>query len=228
MKYDEVIEQTKTLTNNEDYTNVNIDVNNFDMSSYEYTTEDDITDKEIKYVEGVIRRSNEYKRYINYLRTELDISSDAILKNIDVKDTPVGFEMHHHPFNLYTIVYSIMKFMISTEQHVTIYDICEKVMYEHYAGNIGMVGLTSTGHELAHSRSILIPWSEVYGNPSIFVDKYKDCISPEALAYYEEAITITDVQANIKNSETYDKNILKYNIAYNHDTVEVIKEDDSK
>lgn len=193
-----------------------ININDFDLSDFEYTDIEDIDDKEMKFIESVIRNSYEYKAYIKYLKDELEITHDSFL-NIDIQNTPVSLEFHHYPFNLYTIVDAILKHQMAVDTKCNIYTLGEIVMKEHYLGNIGLVPVVTTMHELSHSGGIKIPLSKVYGKYQNFIDKYYDSIRPDAIKAYED-IKNSDINSiNESNKAKIKKSVVKYNITYEHD-----------
>ena len=58
----------------------------------------------IKAVERIVRSSIEYKQYIQFLKTEIDMTECSYFKNISNKNNPkVSIEIHHEPFTLFDI-----------------------------------------------------------------------------------------------------------------------------
>ena len=220
MNYDDIENQVKPDIF-EDSTNVDISISDFDISAYHYHDIDDITEKEMKYLENtIIRSSYVYKEYINYLKTELDINTCTILTGLNTKELGISLEFHHYPFNLYTIANTIMKYLLAKNGEVSSLELGEKVMEEHYLGNIGLVPLTKTAHELWHSGNLRIPFANVYGNYERFIEKYKDFIDPESLQSYEEYKKLKPAECEIFNRNKLSKNIIKYNVEYNHEEKE--------
>lgn len=214
--FTEIRDNVATNLEPESHFTTDINVSDFDIDDFEYTNIEDITEKELRYIEGVIRHSYEYGSYIKYLKDELEITKDTLL-NIDVSNTPVSLEFHHYPFNLYTIVDALLKYLLSTNDGCTIYKLAETVMKEHYLGNIGLVPVVTTMHQLSHSGSIKIPLSKVYGNYNNFINKYYDCISPDAIKAYDEIKTYNEDAINSTNKEKLKKSVVHYNITYEHD-----------
>src|SRR5574344_2530999 len=73
-----------------DHISVDMDVTEFDSGMCGIESTDEISKKLIGYIERMVRGSYEYKQYINYLRTELDINSCSLLKGINAKDLGVS------------------------------------------------------------------------------------------------------------------------------------------
>ena len=89
-------------------------------------------------------------------------------------------------------------------------------MKEHYLGNIGLIPLTKTLHDMAHNQSIIIPISKVNGNYKRFVNKYKSYIDKDIQDRIATAELNNDNDdAKLYNSTKLEKNILKYHVKYN-------------
>ena len=207
--------------NSDPVVDVNLVVNEFDIDSCKYISEEDLTEKSITSLEKkVIRNSYEYKSYINYLKNELDLTQCALLPGIDIKTDPVSLEFHHYPLTLYDITLTVACQLIASSdgKAVSGFDIAEQVMKEHYENNIGLIPLTKTLHQMAHSNSITIPLDKVSGNYKNFYNKYKEFMPAEVLERYEDTMAIASGdKINESNREKLDKKILFLNIKYNED-----------
>ena len=88
-------------------------------------------------------------------------------------------------------------------------------MEEHYRGLIGLVPLTTTLHEMAHNRTIIVPITKVEGNYKKFIKKYSSYISTDIKDRISEAeINSTSEDAKIFNESKLEKNITTFNIKY--------------
>jgi hypothetical protein len=200
-----------------DHISVDMDVTEFDSGMCGIESTDEISKKLIGYIERMVRGSYEYKQYINYLRTELDINSCSLLKGINAKDLGVSLEMHHYPLTLFEIVQVILTKDIMSKPlngSVSMFDVMQEVMREHYAGDIGLVPLTTTMHEMAHAGSVKIPYSKVYGNIDGFVLKYSQWMPDDIKEKVTNAKAIFDEDAKDANADKLKKGILDYNIKY--------------
>lgn len=199
-------------------TTYDISISEFDPSSACLETMDDLDEKVINYIEREVRSSYEYRKYINYLKTELDLTKCSMLDGIDTKDLDVSLEFHHYPMNLYEIVETIATKNIQTlcdDEKASCFDIAEQVMEEHFRGNIGLVPLTKTLHDMAHNRSIIIPITKVEGNYKNFIKRYSSYIPDDI----KDRITETELNSmnedvQIFNSAKLEKNITNFNIKY--------------
>lgn len=201
-----------------DHIDVDLDVMSFSTDMTDLETIEEVNDKIIKYLERMMRGSYEYKQYISYLKTELDITKCVILDSIDIRELAVGLEFHHYPLTLYDIVYTITFEQLSKipeGKKVSMFDIMESVMKDHYDGIIGLVPVTTTVHELAHSGSIKIPYESVYGNIDNFVLRHDKYLSPEMKDKVLTSKLITKEIADDNNKEKLERNTLNYNIQYN-------------
>ena len=212
------LDLTDLPDNLEESTNFDISVDEYSMSQAELELPEDLTEKVINYIEREERSSYEYKKYINYLKNELDLTKCSLLPNLDCSTGAASLEFHHYPMNLYEITETVGKKMLDnlTEgETVSCFDIAEKVMEEHYLGNIGLVPLTKTLHDMAHNRSIIIPISKVNGNYKRFLQKYNSYIDEDIKDRIKEAeLTSDEDDAKLYNSRKLEKNISKYNIEY--------------
>jgi hypothetical protein len=205
---------------NEDSLTVDFNVDKFDMEIHDFTDEEEITPKAIKYIENLVRRSYEYKKYIKYLKSELDITQCSFLDSIDIKEVYVSLEFHHHPYTLYDVTEAVAKKLINEipeedNRGVSSFDIADVITEEHFRNNVGLVPLTKTVHELAHSRAINIPISKVYGEHTKFRDKYEKYLSDEAKHNYSKSVSFEDsLDINTMNQDKIKKKIIKYSISY--------------
>ena len=199
-------------------TQYEINISEFDPTSTYLESEEDIDEKLIGYIEKQIRTSFEYKKYINYLKTELDLTKCSLLPGIDSKETSVSLEFHHYPMNLYEITEAITRQRVNTlceDETVSCFDIAEQVMEEHFRGNIGVVPLTKTIHDMAHNRSIIIPITKVEGNYGYFIKKYSSYISEDIKDRIKDAeMNSVSDDAKLFNQSKLEKNITEFNVRY--------------
>lgn len=138
--------------------------------------DDKIVKRFIKSVEKLVRTSKEYKAYIELLRTNITaLNHDNILSNITTAD--VEMEFHHYPFSLYDIIEICMLQHIVNNEKFTSFQIAKEVMNLHYHHKVGLVPLTQTTHELAHSGNIFISTRQVFGKYREFMSDYSQGVS---------------------------------------------------
>ena len=131
---------------------------------YELPEEEINEVKYVQYIERIIRRSSEYKRYIQTIKREFDLTSCKFYDNVDTTDIRVSLEMHHYPATLFDITHAVREAAREVED-INAYQsfkIADLVMKLHYEGKVGLVPLTKTNHELAHNGALFIPLTDDY------------------------------------------------------------------
>ena len=213
-------------------TSASAEVSSYDISQNYLEVPEDLTEKTIGYIEKEVRGSYEYKKYINYLKSELDLTRCSLLPNLDCSNGAASLEFHHYPLNLYEITETVGISMIQdlkAGEKVSCFDIAERVMEEHYRGNVGLIPLTKTLHEMAHNKSIIIPISKVNGDYKAFVKKYANEISPDIIQRIHEAeMTSESDESKLYNQMKLEKNILDLDITYIRDDEDGQEEDDDE
>ena len=187
-----------------------------DIRPEEYYDNLDIfeNDKEISHFiirsKYLIRGSYEYKKLIKFLKKYRGMYCCGIHNNLTTWD---GFpiEVHHTPFTLEDIVYIVLTKRYKREESICMSDIADEVMVLHYMGLVGLYPLCSTCHEYAHGpqNDLFIPMRNLFGEPEIFYDIYKDFVSDMLQAKFENLLTINDGY-NILTEEVPEGLIKKY------------------
>lgn len=151
--------------------------------------------KFIKNIERLIRQSREYKDYISLLRTNItSLNRDNILSNIRIEDA--SLEFHHYPFSLFDLVETVMMTHLIKDEKITSFSIGREILDLHYKNLIGLVPLSITMHELAHSGNIFISSKQIFGNYKKFISLYEKGIS-------------ADIKNKLKIMEENEKNNVK-------------------
>lgn len=145
----------------------------------------------IKTVEGLVRVSNEYKKYISIVKDEYGLKNDMIMSNIT--DDMATTEYHHYPFTLYEITEIVVNKKIMEDEQFTSISVAEDILKLHFDNKVGLVLLTKTNHQLAHAGKILIPMSSVFGNVNEFINDYKEYIMDQKVEMYNELVDKTDI-----------------------------------
>lgn len=202
----------------EKITDFSIDAPQYDETLPYLTSVDDMTEKVVKYMEKEIRSSYEYNNYIHYLKEELDLTKCPLLPGLDCSNGAASLEFHHYPLNLYEITEIVGKQMLSSlgsDDSLSCFDISEQVMKEHYLGNIGLIPMTKTLHEMAHNNTIVVPISKVNGNYKKFVEKYSSSIDNDIKDRIKDAeLNSESDDSKLYNSLKLEKNIAKYDVRY--------------
>jgi len=150
-------------------------------------TNDKELDKMIKDIEKIVRTSVEYKIFIRYLREEMNLSKCTFLSNIDNRNKQhrkIKIEFHHYPLTLYDITKLVLLKMKGENESLFFdsFQVASEIMRLHYAGQIGLVPLTKTLHEMAHAGKLFIGLENVFGNFQKFLIEHKDFLLPEHIA----------------------------------------------
>lgn len=144
-------------------------------------------EKYIKTCEIVIRKSDEYKNYIKFLKDNLKMDQCAVLANLrNGNGRRYRIEIHHEPFTLFDIVETVISRRLACGESIGALKVADEVMDLHYSGLIGLIPLTTTMHKLVHNGRIFIPLQFIYHKYNEFYAEYEDYMN-EALQEKLEA-----------------------------------------
>ena len=168
----------------------------------------------VKDIESTVRRSYEYKRMISYLRDNMNMNQCAFLKGVSNADGnfDIKIEIHHYPFSLRDIVDIVIRKRQYYKESITVQMVAKEVMILHYKLMIGLIPLSQTVHELAHSSRLFVPVDKVLGRYDLFIQYYKPFCEPEQLEVldriekysYEKENTILDTNIIEQNRVSYE------------------------
>ena len=178
-------------------------------------TTDKQRDKLIKTIESLVRSAIDYKDLIKYLRTYIDMNQCEFFENFKAGKKKGMIEIHHSPFDLYTIVDVVMQKMEKTEGYIDELIIADKVLQMHYEGLIGLIPLSITAHQLVHDGKLIVPLNCVYGRFVEFTNLFYNELGEERLSILKDNISMT------KNMKKSDFSIL--NIQYIYTEVDGFK-----
>lgn len=159
--------------------------------------------KFIKRVEKIIRSSQEYKDYIQFLKEHLDLNKCIFFQNVtsekgNGKRGRVSIELHHEPFTLYDYVAVVLSRFEEDGLPINDLLIADEVLELHYSNQVGLVPLSKTMHQVIHnSEKLLVPLNMVYGNYSEFLDKYEPYIIGELEELYNKLERKLDMTKNL-------------------------------
>lgn len=144
-----------------------------------------------KYIEKIIRKSYEYRSFIKVLKQEMDLTKCKFIPDVDISDDKkLTLEMHHYPLSLYDLVSSYretLKMNNAPEEAYQSFNIANNIMKMHFDGKVGLVPLSYTAHELAHSGELFIPLNSdfVFGN---FEESFEELFLEAGLESKIEAV----------------------------------------
>lgn len=162
--------------------------------------------KFIKTCEAIIRKSEEYKEYIKFLKTHLDMNRCTVLKNLKSGNGKrYSIEIHHEPFTLFDVCDIVLTKFEDLSQPINPYLISDEIMMLHYDEKIGLVPLSKTMHELVGNDKIFLPLQYIYQNYSEFYDEYEEFISDNIKQKIELKVNLSlkcgDVVSDILDPE---------------------------
>lgn len=123
----------------------------------------------IKNVEKLVRHSNEYRVWLEYIIQTLE-NTECALTHERVSECKL--EVHHHPVPLYTICKAVIVEFLSKKMKFSTFDVATKVIELHYQNKIGYILLLSDIHNKYHSGFQKLPIELVRGNYRYILGHY--------------------------------------------------------
>jgi len=134
-----------------------------------------IVDTIINSVKQMIRTSQWYKAYIDYLRNVIGLQFDAFNGNITQDNATLV--MHHGPiFSITDYIKIILNWQLSQGMLTNSFLIAHQVMTEHSLNNVQVVMLSKNNHALVHAGKLYLDMRQCWGNIIVFIEKYKEQI----------------------------------------------------
>ena len=184
----------------------------FDMEVYNLEDDKDY-EKYIKDIEREVRRSFEYRAFIKYLRENMDMNKCSFLKGVTNEETfDIKIEIHHYPFSLRDIVEIVYRKRCGYNESLSIQMVSKEVMELHYKLLIGLIPLSQTVHEIAHSGRLFIPVDRVLGRYNLFIDLYKPFCDPQQIETLERIEKYTIENSDILDTTIIEQNRVTYNV----------------
>lgn len=180
-----------------------------------YCLEDDKSYKHyINDIEKSVRRSFEYRKFIAYIRDNMQMNQCAFIEGVDNTETfDIKIEVHHYPFSLHDITETVFKKRQYYKESLEVQMVAKEIMELHYKFMIGLIPLSETVHEIAHSSRLFIPVDKVMGRYNIFVDYYEPFIDSSLLETLERIEKYSEEkQSKLLNTTILDQNRVTYNV----------------
>lgn len=159
----------------------------------------------VKSVEKMVRSSNQYSRYIAYLKTDVGLTCCQVLSNIieeDEKDNLI--EMHHGPIlTLFDYAAIITDYLIYNKRKINTFIVSDILLEEHFNNNIQVVMLSKTVHQQVHDNNIFINLHQAFGDLNRFLKKYKNGLHQEQVSKINSYIELSE------KYDSFDKNVLQ-------------------
>lgn len=171
-----------------------------------YQTRDTLTDVDVyrqflKNVESRFRKSETYKNYKSFI---MSLGFDHCQVHGYINSTMATLEMHHAILTLFDVAMLITEHYLNTVGYVSTFDIVQAIKEEHKAGNIALVMLSKTPHQIYHAdKSFFIHPDMCIGNWPELIRKYNKGLTQDLafnLLYY--------IKKAIDNGCTVDNSLL--------------------
>lgn len=160
--------------------------------SYDLYNEKDFR-KYINDIERIVRQSREYKVYIQYIRTYMDMNVSLFSPNVtNAETTKIKIEIHHTPFTLFDIVMTVFNKRSRMGESLNCFLVAKEVAYLHYFLYVGLIPLSKTEHKLVHNQSLFVPLDKVLGRYDQFIQMYRDDIPVDAMDRYNTYLSMTE------------------------------------
>ena len=171
----------------------------------------------IKHVEKLVRSSRLYKKYINYLKSDVGLTHCAVFGNIDSKKgDKTKIEMHHGPiFTLYDYVNIVLEKYITEKKDINTFDITSEVLDLHRRKLVQTVMLSQSVHKSMDNKKLapFISLDMTFGDLFGFVKEYGRYFSPQNRS--DLKMYFSKYVINSKNDLNMFKPIFaKYNIKF--------------
>lgn len=171
----------------------------------------------IQSIEAIIRTSMEYQNFVKYLKSEAKLVYCDILRGLDEEAMKeLSLEIHHYPFTLYDITEAVLNRYLMNNQDFSRLSIANEVMGLHYSLKVGLIPLTVSMHQLAHSGGIMVDVDNIFGGFQDFVEEYKLFITDEATAKLKVYVGKSRNKELLKNNnqKTLEINPVLMNLDY--------------
>lgn len=171
----------------------------------------------IKDVEMMVRRSDEYRDHIKFLKNNLDMNRCEVLKGLSTTNgRRYRIEIHHEPFTLFDIVQTVVNKHEALSIPLNQFMIADEVEELHYSGKVGLVPLSKTMHDLVHADKIFIPLQKIYHSYDKFFNEYEEFMDPKVIEKLEAKVELSlkcpDILSDVLDTEFVYVNIEGVNL----------------
>lgn len=159
----------------------------------------------IKDVEKCVRTSNDYSKYIRYLKTDIGLKCCQVLSNIEEEDeNDKLIEMHHGPIlTLFDCVAIVVDYLLAEKKKINTFIVTDIILDEHFDNNIPVVMLSKTVHQEVHENNIFINYQQAFGDLNAFLTKYRKGLTDEQI------IKINKYIETSQKYDSFDRDVLK-------------------
>ena len=154
----------------------------FDIEDYDLSNPKELNNY-FKSIERICRNSHTYKKFIDFLREQVDMVKCSFYENVNNIDTfSIKIHIHHAPLTLYDIVTTVYSKRLCNHEPLSELMVAKEVMWVHYNMMVGLIPLSETVHELVHQGMLFIPLNKVFGIYKNFVSMYGLYMDPQLKA----------------------------------------------
>lgn len=126
----------------------------------------------VKECEKLVRKHPDYDIFVRTIR-ENHMDHCQVLGNISRFDATI--EAHHGPlFTLFDYCVIMINSMMKRKEKINTFRVAKRIIEEHFEGNIQVVMLCKTVHQLIDTGEIFINLNQGIGNVNEFIKKYRD------------------------------------------------------
>jgi hypothetical protein len=169
----------------------------------------------IKGAEKIIRTSDEYRGYKDYLMNEIGLDHCAVMPGVSGEKATI--EMHHGPIlTLFDYCAIVLDSAVANGEQMSTFKLAKTVLQEHYDNNVQVVMLSKTAHQLFHAGKLFIHPNQAWGNVNNFLERYADGLSREQIETINEYITMSEQNRSTDNGLMAMGDIGDYNKSSDH------------
>jgi hypothetical protein len=144
--------------------------------------------KFVRNCELLVRRSNEYSSWRNYIVEVLGLNTCHITSE---HISEVTVEVHHHIPSLFAVVSAVINRKINSQDNFCSFDIAQEVIQLHFENRIGYTILIKSMHEKFHNGCLEIPISLIHGDYNYFIQNYGGYLENEELEKINQRMQVT-------------------------------------
>lgn len=180
--------QVTTLTMDE--------VPEFDFATYDLNSDKDLK-KYLRYIEGEVRHSFEYREFIAYIKDFYGMNQSGFEQVDTTNNKAIKIEIHHYPYSLFDIVSIIYHKRCYYNESLEPQMLAKEVMMLHYKLLVGLVPLTTTEHQLMHDGKLFYPANKILGRWDVFEKLYQSWIGSDLLDMTERIRQYSDDNSDL-------------------------------
>lgn len=196
---DETLEEMAGLSDDEPETSVDSNIEHLELYSENYplTLPLRITNFEneahfakfVKNCELLVRRSNEYSSWRNYIIEILGLNTCHIT---DEHISEVTVEVHHHIPSLFSVVAGVINRKMNSQETFCSFEVAMDVIQLHFENRIGYTILIKSMHEKFHNGCLEIPINLIHGDYNYFIHNYGGYLENDELEKINQRLRVTD------------------------------------